>query len=326
MPTKTDLSTAAKLMIMTPPSWLLPIERLDIAAELLRRWGGRRAREPGGAEAIIARSLSVAPQQAQQIYGVWKKHAVEASMQILALLRPGRVWRPAIRWQGLEHLTAALERGHGAILWTSDFVYRTLLCKVAFHQAGFRLVQLSRPEHGFSVSPFGVRFLNPLWIRVEDRFLGDRIIIRNNDTRVPLKLLRERLAANGVVSIGVADSARRTIDVPFCRGSLRVATGPAHLAHTTRASLLPTYVVRDEDGAYVVSIAEPLDVDDSSEPDYAVALRTYATMLQPWVENYSDQWNGWLELGRLVETDTGFLRTLAPQAEAWTELLSQPTA
>ncbi|MGO8918577.1 MAG: hypothetical protein ACLQJR_21965, partial [Stellaceae bacterium] len=161
-------------------------------------------------------------------------------------------------------------------------------------------------EHGFSVSPFGVRFLNPLWQAVENRYLAERVVIENNDAGPALKVLRDRLARNGVVSIAVAETGRRTLDPNFLQGRMRVASGPLHLARTSGAPILPTTALRIEDGSYQVLIGQALDTADSTEPLYAAAARAYAEGLEPFVRRYPDQWNGWIALGRLVENAPGF--------------------
>ena len=228
-------------------------------------------------------------------------------MQILALQRPGRRWRPPVRPQGCENLAAALARGAGAILWISDFIYRPLIVPLALRQAGFRgPVHLSRPEHGFSVSPFAIRALNPLWASVENRYLSERVVIENNDASAALRRLRDALARNDIVSITVAETGRRTLDAKFLRGTFRVATGPVHLARSTGAPLLPVFAVRNEQGTYEVTIGQALPTDDDAEPPYSAAVRAYCVMLEPFVRDYPDQWNGWLALGRIVEAAPAF--------------------
>ena len=304
-----DLYELVRLLALLNASWLAPVEQLWPLARVLRQWRGRRNDHPGTTELIMAHLLAddVTPQQASQLYQLWQTRSLEMTLQILALHRPGRGWRPRIHMQGLDTLAAALRRGSGAILWISDFVYRPLIVPLALRQAGFAAIHLSRPEHGFSVSPFGIRFLNPLWTAVENRFLAERVVIENNDASAALKTLRERLAGNEIVSITVAETGRRTLDTKFLQGRLRVATGPVHLARTSGAPLLPITAVRHEDGSYEVSIGQPLDVGGSDEPPYSAAVRAYAAMLEPFVRRHPDQWNGWIALGRLAENTPGFV-------------------
>jgi lauroyl/myristoyl acyltransferase len=243
----------------------------------------------------------VTPAEASNILWTLRSRMLEGQLQILALHRPGRRWHPAIRLHGLANLEAALARRSGAILWVSDFIYGTLVTKMAFHRAGFPLIQLSRPTHGFSNTPFGMRILNPRWMKIENRFLAERLIIPGEDASAALAVLRTRLAANAVVSILVTDTARRTYDARFGGGTLRVATGPLHLSRTTGAPALPVFTLRGEDGVYDVWVGRPLDVDDSSEPNYGAAIRDYVAGLEPHVRAHPDQWNGWVSLGRLAE-------------------------
>ena len=295
------LYESAKLLTYLPISWLVPTGRLWPVALAMRRW--HRSSGPTTSDIILAHILSdhVTPLQASALFRQWQTRSLEMVMQILAMHRPGRRWRPVVQVKGLDNLTAALDARHGVILWISDFVYRPLIVPVALRQAGFAVVHLSRPEHGFSVSPFGVHFLNPIWAAAENRFLAQRVVIENNDASGALETLRKRLTDNGIVSITVAETGRRTLDAKFFHGRIRVATGPAHLARTSRAPLLPVFAVRSDDGAYEVSIGQALDVDDNCKPAYVTAIQAYAAMLEPYVLKYADQWNGWIALGRLAE-------------------------
>jgi lauroyl/myristoyl acyltransferase len=298
---------AAKLLALLAASWIMPMGRLGPFAEFIRRWRGSPRR--GATEIVIAHLLAdrPAPVQAATVFHQWQNRSLEMAMQVLALHRPGREWKPVVRLEGRENLAKALRGGAGAILWISDFVYRPLVVPLALRQAGFRgPVHLSRPEHGFSVTPFGVRFLNPLWVAIENRFLTERVVIEKADGSAALKTLRDRLARNEIVSITVAETGRRTLDTKFLQGTLRLATGPFHLARTSGAPLLPVFAVRNGRGVYEVSIGEALTVDDDADPPYTSAMRSYAAALEPFVREYPDQWNGWIALGRLVENTPGF--------------------
>jgi lauroyl/myristoyl acyltransferase len=210
-----------------------------------------------------------------------------------------REWRPwtravPVRVDGLEHVAAALESGAGAVLWIGRFAWASLITKVGLHRAGVPVTHLSRPTHGFGGSDFAVRWLNPSWTRIEDRFLGERVVLGPGAETAALRALRRRLGENGVVSIAVGEEAARTVSVSVLGVPRRLATGPMHLALTSRAPLIPVFTVRDEGGRFVVVLEPPLEVRgqavrDDRERDVG---EQYASRLEAWVRRYPGQWLG----------------------------------
>ena len=303
--TSNDVREMVKLAGIALVSWLLPVDELLSAARKIRSMRGEQAHRSPRVDLIVARVLSeyISRQRADEIDADWRARVLEARMQILALHRPGRSWQPKIQIRGLEHLEAALGRKSGAILWVSDFVYSSLITKMAFCQAGYGVSHLTRPGHGFSGTPYGVRVLNPLWTKIEDRFIAERVTIEGGNTDTALELLRSRLTANRVVSITVANWARRTLVLPFFQGEIRLATGPAHLSQTCHTPLLPVFTVRSDNGEYEVSIGSALDVQTISQGDYARTIRSYVETLKEYVLRYPDQWNGWMRNVRREGSD-----------------------
>jgi hypothetical protein len=176
-------------------------------------------------------------------------------------------------------------------LWVGGFAHHQLITLMALRQADFAVHQLTRPEHGFSTSLFGIRWLNRLWTRIERRFIAERVVILNNDAGPALQLLRRRLGANSIVWIAIGPEARRTLDVPFLGATIRLPTGPLHLARTSHAALLPVFIIRANDGSYDVTIERRLDVD--TDISYSSAARSYVVMLEPYVTAHPEQWGGW---------------------------------
>jgi lauroyl/myristoyl acyltransferase len=139
---------------------------------------------------------------------------------------------------------------------------------------------------------FAVRWLNPVWTRIEERYVHERIVMEPGAETAALRRLRRRLEGNGVVSITVGDEAMQTVDVPFMNGSLRVATGPINLAAASGAPLLPVFAVRAEDGGFIVEIQSPLDIatDVARRDRMEGAASEYALRLEPLVRRYPGQW------------------------------------
>lgn len=125
-----------------------------------------------------------------------RSYARELKLQIFGLNGPWRSWHPDIRLNGEDNLRTALGGGHGTILWVTETAFSTLILKMALHKCGYQACQLSRPGHGFSSSSFGIQFLNPIWTRVENRFIAERVLIVGESAADALTVLRARLAEN----------------------------------------------------------------------------------------------------------------------------------
>lgn len=204
-------------------------------------------------------------------------------------------WRPHIRLVGREHIERALAAGKGAILWGAPMASRDLVAKMALHEAGFRVSHLSHYAHGFSWSLLGARMFNPIWTRVENRYLADRFVLSHAFYTSPIRMLVQRLRQNQVVSVTVADSGLRVETLPFLNGTIRLAEGAPALAVKTGAALLPLFVVQQADGSYVVNIDTPLQpVADRAEGDAIHALlMDMVQLLESYATRYPAQYHGW---------------------------------
>jgi lauroyl/myristoyl acyltransferase len=203
--------------------------------------------------------------------------------------RPGG-WRPGIRLEGREHVEAALAAGNGAVLWVTSFQYSTMVAKVAFKRAGLLATQLSRPQHGFSGTTFGIRHLNPIRTRREDRYLAGRVVIDKGSEIAAMRKLRRLLVENRLVIITVAREASQRTSVPFFQGTIEIPTAPIGLAASTGAALLPVFCVRHPRGRFVVHIEAPLPARQR-EPE--PAARAYAGLLEEYCRLWPGQWTGW---------------------------------
>jgi lauroyl/myristoyl acyltransferase len=181
-------------------------------------------------------------------------------------------------------------------------VFNGLAPKKGLHDAGFPYVHLSRPEHGFSKTRFGIRVLNPLRRKVEDRYLASRVIIRQNSGIGAMRDLRKVLADNGIVSITAGSWEGRVIVEPEVFGCrMPLATGPIALALATGAPLLPVFVWRESrTGILKVEIDAEIPLDGSGDKPAVIAgvADAYAARLQERIRAAPEQWRGWRYLER----------------------------
>ena len=298
--TAKDLAILAALPVSFVVAWTLP--------EPLWR-GVARASSPLAARAIRTKlqptierieGLLGARQMACSPMAVVQESIaghVEEYLQVLREYRP-RGWRPDIRLEGRSHIDDALARGRGVVLWVGFFSFAGLVAKKALCREGIRTSHLSHPGHGFSRSRFGMLYLNRLRMRIEDRYLNERVMLSLDGATGALRQLHRRLRRNEVVSVTVRERAERPSMVPFLDGTIRLATGAADLAYATGAALLPVFPVREAQGHFRVVVEPPLEVRQhlARRESSDLALRDYAARLTPFVLDYPGQWRGWLHV------------------------------
>jgi lauroyl/myristoyl acyltransferase len=218
----------------------------------------------------------------------------EAQFQYLRSWRPGG-WNPQIDLLGTSHVSDALDRGNGVVLWGGTFSFNSLVAKMAMHQLGLAVSGFSVPSHGFSNTHFGVRYLNRVCRDIEDRYLGERLMVEGREFAGALQHLRGCLKANKVIYFAVGGRGRQTAAAKILDGQIIVATGPLFMAHQAGAAVLPVHTFRKAPGHFKVIFGPPIDFqqDSNGKVDYGRAVQAYADALVPFVQRDPGQWWGW---------------------------------
>lgn len=219
---------------------------------------------------------------------------IERSLEAAAL-RGGRDGTATLA--GRTHLEAALAAGKGAILWDSHFAFASIRTKKAFHDAGFGVHHLSRPDHGYSGTRFGQKWLNPFLTSVEAGFLAERVVMDLANPGIALRRLIRCLSENRIASFTVRGHAENPVIAPLFDGRIALGPGAPALAHRTGAALLPVFTVRLDDGSTETTIEAPIAVDRDAPRDVALANAgaEFARRLEPWALRHADQWLGWVD-------------------------------
>jgi lauroyl/myristoyl acyltransferase len=208
----------------------------------------------------------------------------------------GLLWRRPIdvRVCGREHLDKAVTHAKGAILWVADFVEAGDATKIAFADLGNRLSHLSRPEHGFSKSRFGIACLNWVRQRYENRFLHRRIVFDRRSPQVAKDEMLQLLAENRIVSIMA--SAHELADAGFLQGRLRLALGALNLSRRAGCPVLPVFVLPAADHGGLDVIVEPALVtgNDNDRAEFVVSgVADFVGRLEARVRQQPTAWTGW---------------------------------
>jgi lauroyl/myristoyl acyltransferase len=299
---KADLAIAGSFAALLAPSWLLPERTWAALCHGVARTpglidGSTLERTIAGIETAIG---PLGPGVAARIARDLQAAIYELRMQNLRAWRPGG-WEPSIELVGEDRLLRSLARGRGAILWVAHFAFNSNITKIALHRHGYRVSHLSRPEHGFSKTRFGIGFLNPVRCIPEDKHLAQRIVYDRRAPSIAMRRMLQALRQGGVVSITAgAWEGSDLAEAPLFDGRLSVAVGAPRLAAHAEADVLPVFSVRDPARGFQTIIEPPLTVDPALPRDEAclAAAAEYLRRHEPWIRRFPEQWRGWKEWTR----------------------------
>lgn len=301
---RSDLAIAGSLLALAPPAWVLPERAWWPLCRAVARTPAL-VDQPTMAKTIAGIMAALPepdPARARAIAEDLQAAVYELRMQNLRAWRPGGGpmggWRPTLYLDGEDHLLGVLKRGKGAILWVAHFAFNGGITKMALHRAGHRVSHLSRPEHGFSKTRFGIACLNPVRCGPEDRYLQQRIVYDRHAPSTAMRRMMRVLKDGGIVSITAgAWEGSGLAEGPMLGGSLSLATGAPRLAAVTGAEILPVFSIRDREGRWRVAIEAPLELMRERDQDAlsAAAANDFLRRHEPWVRAYPAQWRGWKE-------------------------------
>jgi KDO2-lipid IV(A) lauroyltransferase len=293
-----DLAVAFGLPLLGAIAWALPERAWPGVARALAPFQLRQLTGDAGAVAARIGQALGSGQGGAGSRGTLDALAAEnliAQFAMLRALRPGVADRPVVL-EGRAHLDAALGAGRGAVLWVGHFVHASLATKRALSQAGYALSHLSHPRHGYSGSRFGMRALNAIPRRAEDRYLAERVMRTPESALAALRLLKSRLESNRLVSLTARADGIRPVAARLFGAELALGTGAPDLAHATGAVLLPVFAWRAA-GNYRVAVEPPIELAPGATRRAAAeaAAADYAARLERRIIAHPGQWLGWFD-------------------------------
>ena len=233
-------------------------------------------------------------------------------MEVLACAM-GRYDPVNLRVEGESHLREALDKGNGAVLWCENSFSSSLLQKAAIAAAGYRVHHLSRHGHNLSSTRLGMRFLNPIVRKAENRYLAEVFLVDGHNQMAVSRHILELLRANQVVSVTVINAGSQTVEAPLLDGVLSVATGAPHFAARGRAPLLPVLSYRDGND-FVAEIGAPIELQAMNrEAAYEFAVQELARRIDAFVRLHPIDWCGWLR-GSYIEAPAAAARVQGERA------------
>lgn len=214
-----------------------------------------------------------------------------------ATLTPANLSRH-IRFEGLEHLEAALKAGRGVIL-----VHMHYGCKqfplVALGIMNYDVCQIGyRDEKAADYSWVHKNVHLRIRMRLENQFRVKHVHVGKS-----LRPAYETLKRNGILMIsgdgigGLRGAGENYIPLPFLGRTMMFPPGPARMARTTGAALLPLFCVQQPDFTHAAIIEAPIrqQVTDDREADVRHTTAEVARIFATYVDRHPEHWMFWEE-------------------------------
>jgi len=184
-----------------------------------------------------------------------------------------------VRYQGLEHIQKAYERGRGVLLFSAHFGHWELIALMQ----GYLDMPLTLVARRLD-NPHLERQLAALRCRS-----GNRIVHKRNAVRGMLQAIGEGIG----VAIVIDQDARSTgVFVPFFGRQASTTPTLALLALRTGAAVIPTYSVPRPDGTYLVVYEPEIELRSTADRDADILDLTArcTARIECWVREHPELW------------------------------------
>jgi lauroyl/myristoyl acyltransferase len=207
---------------------------------------------------------------------------------------------------GLEHVQAARALGRGVIIWKTQGSCSSIGAVRRYPEVGLPVMSLRSYAHPLSDTWLGMRYINQLRNRAEDRSIAGIIPLERNGGAEARREIEALLRRNGIISMAPIGTGKSQIAVPFLGGTLRVARGVPSLALKTGAAIVPMTAAVRPGPVYVAEFDPPIIIETdpaggavrvngqpTADPHLAV-VEAYARPLAEKLRKEPARWRGWL--------------------------------
>ena len=201
----------------------------------------------------------------------------------LSCLTPQKM-RGLVQMEGVERMKEALGHGCGAIGLTAHIGNYEL--------AGAVLALLGLPLFAVVLTHQNSR-VDHFFHRQRDRVGVQGIPIQRMSRKAFFERCFSVLRRNQILGlVGDRDFFGHGIELSLFGQPFRVPTGPASLSLKTGAPIVPTFLIRDGDGAYRLIIEPPIPIPRGVSRDEAIHRMTQACLdvMAQYIRRYPTQW------------------------------------
>jgi len=285
------------LGLLAIAAWITPARHWNRLARVMAAVSGRTRGDPAARRIRNIRRVTAGydlPMTPEEIArGVVANHMFR-NLHIMRSHMPGG-WHPEVTVEGAENLDLAVARSNGAVIGTSFFCWVDEIGAIGAYLIGHPVSVLTQITHGYSPTRFGVRFINPIRCKLDERYARERIPLRLDQPVAALRTMMSLLRQKRVLALGFREKAADPVRVPFLGGTLALGSGPVDIAYKSGAPLITAHTIRTAVNRYRVICDPELEIrrDLPRREAAALALAEYAKRLEPLVLAHPEQWSGW---------------------------------
>jgi len=208
------------------------------------------------------------------------RHRLVTAYELMRFVRHGAAGLPPIEWSDRERLTAEIDRGGGVML-ISAHLGNYWLIPLSLCSMGHRpsmLATLAPPTGRFSVR--GI-FRTYIYNRILPA-AGVRIVDTSGGAR---EAMTEELRTGAVLFVMADLPVGRVVEGRLLAAEHPLPVGPAEIARSADAALLPAMTHREPDGAHRIAVESALSLDDPES-----AMHAYLALFEQHLRTAPPQW------------------------------------
>jgi KDO2-lipid IV(A) lauroyltransferase len=191
-----------------------------------------------------------------------------------------------IKVEGIENLEKALKQGNGVIAASAHLGSFTIM-GARLSMIGHKALFVARHARNKKVEKIIMDFC---------RQTGQKIIF----SRPVVSCMRQcikALSRNNIIIIEMDQNfGTEGLEVNFFGRPAKVASGPIKLALSSKAAVVPMFIVRQPDNSHVLKIEPQINIETSenSDIDVKVNLQKTVDVIEKYIKKYPGQWVNWI--------------------------------
>ena len=209
----------------------------------------------------------------------------KSAVELIFLMDRPALLKKRVTIQGKGNLDNALKRGKGVILVSAHFGnFPLLMAKLSLE--GYKIAGIMRPMRDRRVESIFLKKRNRLGIKT----------IYSQPRNACVNTTIESLRKNELVFIPIDQNfGTAGVFVNFFGRKAATATGPIVLTQRTKATLLPCFIIRNNDDTHRIIFETAIDLEQGRDVSETVLIniQKLTDIIESYIRRYPAEW-GWI--------------------------------